>query len=85
MESVYERCLKYELQINGYHVLQQVAVPLSYKGIAYSATTWSLGKWYCIGRIKGHRKYTARPWSAITHLYEIAKKATGLIDKFFHG
>lgn len=33
LESVYERCLKYELQVNGYHVLQQIAVPLSYKGM----------------------------------------------------
>ena len=30
LESVYEKCLCYELQKNGYHVLQQVFVPVVY-------------------------------------------------------
>jgi GxxExxY protein len=34
LESVYEKCLKHELILNGYHVRQQVSVPLKYNGIA---------------------------------------------------
>lgn len=33
LENVYERCLKYELEINGYHVQQQVSVPINYHGL----------------------------------------------------
>ncbi|MDX2196823.1 MAG: GxxExxY protein [Cytophagales bacterium] len=28
LESVYEKCLKYELEKNGYKVLQQMIVPV---------------------------------------------------------
>jgi GxxExxY protein len=31
LESVYEKCLKYELDQNGYQVIQQVTVPLVYE------------------------------------------------------
>ncbi len=34
LESVYEKCLKHELISNGYHVRQQVSVPVTYNGIA---------------------------------------------------
>lgn len=33
LESVYEKCLKYELISQGYIVQQQIRVPVSYKGI----------------------------------------------------
>ena len=33
LESVYEKCLKYELEQNGYRVFQQVPVPIEYDGI----------------------------------------------------
>jgi GxxExxY protein len=33
LESVYEKCLKYELEQNGYKVFQQVPVPIEYGGI----------------------------------------------------
>jgi len=33
MESVYEKCLKFELEHNGYHVRQQLKIPLVYKEI----------------------------------------------------
>ena len=33
LESVYEKCLCYELRINGYNVCQQVIVPVVYKEI----------------------------------------------------
>lgn len=33
LESVYEKCLKYELERNGYNVKQQVVVPIHYKGL----------------------------------------------------
>ncbi len=33
LESVYEKCLKYELKLQGYNVKQQVIVPVSYKGL----------------------------------------------------
>jgi GxxExxY protein len=33
MESVYEKCLKFELEHNGYHVRQQLKIPLVYKKI----------------------------------------------------
>ncbi len=33
LESVYEKCLKHELEENGYQVQQQVKVPIEYKGI----------------------------------------------------
>lgn len=32
LESIYEKCLKYELQKNGYHVTQQLVVPVLYDG-----------------------------------------------------
>jgi GxxExxY protein len=31
LESVYEKCLKYELELNGFNVKQQVKVPVKYK------------------------------------------------------
>lgn len=37
LESVYEECLKYELEQAGYHVLSQVPVPMNYKGIKFEA------------------------------------------------
>lgn len=33
LESVYEKCLKHELLLNNYSVVQQVAVPVVYEGI----------------------------------------------------
>lgn len=33
LESVYERCLKYELQKNGYDVIQQLTIPVFYDGL----------------------------------------------------
>ena len=33
LESVYEKCLKYELVSQGYKVKQQVIVPVTYKGL----------------------------------------------------
>lgn len=33
LESVYEKCLKYELTQNGYEVQQQLLVPVSYRNI----------------------------------------------------
>nr|WP_245645658.1 GxxExxY protein [Niabella ginsenosidivorans] len=33
LESVYEKCLKYELLQNGYYVQQQVIVPVTYANI----------------------------------------------------
>ena len=33
LESVYEKCLKYELEQNGYEVKQQNSVPIQYKGL----------------------------------------------------
>ena len=34
LESVYEKCLTYELQDRGFYVETQVPVPLTYRGIA---------------------------------------------------
>jgi len=31
LESVYEKCLKYELELNGFNVKQQVKVPVKYR------------------------------------------------------
>ena len=33
LESVYEKCLKYELTQKGYNVQQQLSVPVVYDGI----------------------------------------------------
>lgn len=33
LESIYEKCLKYELEKNGYKVSQQMRVPIVYDGI----------------------------------------------------
>lgn len=33
LESVYEKCLKYELEQKGYQVVQQVKVPIQYENI----------------------------------------------------
>jgi GxxExxY protein len=30
LESIYEKCLKYELETNGYNVKQQLSVPIQY-------------------------------------------------------
>lgn len=35
LESVYERCLKYELESNGYDVKQQLVVKVDYKDIEF--------------------------------------------------
>ena len=33
LESVYEKCLKHELELNGFKVQQQISIPIIYKGI----------------------------------------------------
>ena len=38
LESVYEKCLKYELEQKGYQVLQQVDVPIQYEGIVIDSS-----------------------------------------------
>lgn len=35
LESVYEKCLKYELENNGFHVLQQLVVPVVYDNLVF--------------------------------------------------
>ena len=35
LESVYEKCLKYELEKNGFHVLQQLVVPVVYDELVF--------------------------------------------------
>jgi GxxExxY protein len=37
LESVYEKCLKYELVKNGYHVTQQLKVPVKYDDLVIDA------------------------------------------------
>ncbi len=32
LESIYERCLKYELELNGFEVIQQQKIPVKYRG-----------------------------------------------------
>ena len=34
LESVYEKCLKHELKLNGFKVIDQVRVPVNYKEIS---------------------------------------------------
>jgi len=34
LESVYEKCLRRELELNGYDIKQQVNIPVNYKGIS---------------------------------------------------
>lgn len=38
LEKVYERCLKHELELQGFKVLQQQEVPVQYKGILLDTT-----------------------------------------------
>ncbi|MFC4142156.1 GxxExxY protein [Pedobacter mendelii] len=33
LESVYEKCLKFELERNGHHVIQKAIVPIEYDGL----------------------------------------------------
>jgi len=37
LESVYEKCLQYELEQAGFHAKTQVPVPMNYKGIKFEA------------------------------------------------
>lgn len=37
LESVYEKCLKHELKMNGYSVHGQISVPISYEGLNLEA------------------------------------------------
>ncbi len=32
LESIYEKCLKYELELNGFEVIQQQKIPINYRG-----------------------------------------------------
>ena len=32
LESIYEKCLKYELELNGFKVIQQQRIPVKYRG-----------------------------------------------------
>jgi len=34
LESVYEKCLKHELQLSGFEVEQQISIPIYYKGLS---------------------------------------------------
>lgn len=38
LESVYEKCLKYELEQKGYQVTQQVKVPIQYENIVIDSS-----------------------------------------------
>lgn len=37
LESVYEKCLKYELENRGFHVIQQLRVPFVYEELQFDA------------------------------------------------
>lgn len=37
LESVYEKCLKYELEKQGFHVIQQLKVPFVYEELLFDA------------------------------------------------
>ncbi|MEL6988006.1 MAG: GxxExxY protein [Bacteroidota bacterium] len=37
IESVYEKCLKHELELRGHHVIQQLTVPFHYKNSTIEA------------------------------------------------
>ena len=46
LESVYQKCLNYELMKRGYAVVQQLAVPINYDGLIliriYGSIYWSI-------------------------------------------
>lgn len=37
LESVYEKCLKHELELNGMKVVNQVIIPIKYKGLKFDS------------------------------------------------
>lgn len=87
LESVYEKCLKYELIRRGYEVAQQVFVPVIYEDmIIDTELRFDLLVNDCIVvELKAIQHVLPVHEAKLLTYYEAAAKTAGLTDQFLYG
>lgn len=85
LESIYEKCLKYELESNGYYVEQQVPVPINYKGLDIEAELrLDLMVNDCvIVELKATENFSPVYQAQLLSYMKLLKKPQGLLINFF--
>ena len=85
LESVYEKCLKYELAKNGYRVQQQLSVPVVYEDIIIETELRLdlLVNEYVIVELKAIDKILPVFEAQLMTYMKLLKKPQGLLINFF--
>lgn len=85
LESVYEKCLKYELEQNGYKVEKQVKVPVNYRGLKMDVDLRLdlLVNDTVVVEIKAHETILPVHKAQLLTYMKLMKKPQGLLINFF--
>ena len=85
LENVYEKCLKYELENNGYRVSQQMSVPIIYDDLQLDANFRLdlLVNETVIVEIKAHESILPIHEAQLITYMKLLKKPQGLLINFF--
>jgi GxxExxY protein len=85
LENVYEKCLKYELENNGYNVSQQMSVPIIYNDLHLDANFRLdlLVNETVIVEIKAHESILPIHEAQLITYMKLLKKPQGLLINFF--
>jgi GxxExxY protein len=85
LENVYEKCLKYELENNGYEVSQQMSVPIIYDDLQLDANFRLdlLVNETVIVEIKAHESILPIHEAQLITYMKLLQKPQGLIINFF--
>jgi len=85
LESVYEKCLKYELESNGYKVSQQMSVPIIYDDLQLDANFRLdlLVNETVIVEIKAHESILPIHEAQLITYMKLLQKPQGLLINFF--
>lgn len=85
LESIYEKCLVYELRNNGYNVKQQVTVPIHYDNLIFDANLKIdlLINDTIIVELKAQEEILPIHEAQLMTYMKILKKPQGLLINFF--
>jgi GxxExxY protein len=85
LENVYEKCLKYELENNGYKVSQQMSVPIIYNDLQLDANFRLdlLVNETVIVEIKAHESILPIHEAQLITYMKLLQKPQGLLINFF--
>ena len=85
LENVYEKCLKYELENNGYSVSQQMSVPIIYDALQLDANFRLdlLVNETVIVEIKAHESILPIHEAQLITYMKLLQKPQGLLINFF--